>query len=82
MELVRRRASATAVARGSTLCGTVDVLFAVLATYGPLLDRALYIRGTSRQEVLEQLEQRQAPVATATATARLTRQHATRRGTS
>jgi hypothetical protein len=54
----------------------------VLATYGPLLDRALYIRGTSRQEVLEQLEQRQAPVATATPTARLTRQHATRRGTS
>jgi hypothetical protein len=65
VELVRRRASTAAAARGSTVCGTVDVLFAVLATYGPLLDRALYIRGTSRQEVLEQLEQRHSSVATA-----------------
>jgi hypothetical protein len=42
-------------ARAADRVGTVDVLFAVLATYGGAFDRALYIRGTSRDELLERL---------------------------
>jgi hypothetical protein len=44
-ELARRR--------GSDLTGTVDVLFALFAVYGKSFDRALYSRGTSRDELLE-----------------------------
>jgi hypothetical protein len=42
-------------ARMADRVGTVDVLFAVLAEYGQSFDRALYIRGTSRDELLERL---------------------------
>jgi hypothetical protein len=34
---------------------TADLLFAVLEEYGKLMDRALYLRGTSREELLERL---------------------------
>lgn len=58
VDLVERRAADAAVVRGSTVSGTVDVLFALLATYGPLLDRALYVRGTDREELLDRLKDR------------------------
>jgi hypothetical protein len=41
--------------RAADRLATVDVLFAVLATYGSAFDRALYVRGTSRDELLERL---------------------------
>ena len=41
--------------RGARAAGTVDVLFAVIGVYGKAFDRALYIRGTSREELLERL---------------------------
>ncbi len=44
-----------ALKRGGRLVGTVDVLFAVLEVYGKTFDRALYIRGTSREELVERL---------------------------
>src|SRR4051812_8193315 len=49
-ELARRR--------GAEVTGTVDVLFALLAVYGKSFDRALYSRGTSRDELLECLAAR------------------------
>jgi len=55
VDAVYRRATAMAVARAADRAGTIDVLFAVLATYGRAFDRALYIRGTSRDELLERL---------------------------
>src|SRR5947209_3478553 len=53
--LVTRRAARFARGRGSPTVATVDVLFAVLAVYGKAFDRALYIRGTTRDELLERL---------------------------
>jgi hypothetical protein len=44
-----------AVTRGARAVGTVDVLFAVLGVYGRTFDRALYIRGTSVEELIERL---------------------------
>jgi hypothetical protein len=44
-----------AAERGADLTATVDVLFAVLEVYGKTFDRALYIRGTSRDELLDRL---------------------------
>ena len=35
--------------------GTPDLMFAVLDVYGKLFDRALYLRGTSREELVERL---------------------------
>jgi hypothetical protein len=52
---VTRRATAMAESRSSDTVGTADVLFAVLDVYGRLFDRALYTRGTSREELLERL---------------------------
>ena len=49
-ELARRR--------NADLTGTVDVLFALFAVYGKSFDRALYSRGTSREELLECLAAR------------------------
>ena len=42
-----------ASARHAATVGTGDVLFEVFQVYGRLFDRVLYLRGTSRQEVLE-----------------------------
>ena len=52
---IARLAGGFAIARKSDTLGTVDVLFAVLQVYDRLLDRALYARGTSREELFEQL---------------------------
>src|SRR3954462_12651156 len=41
--------------RGARAAATVDVLFAVIGVYGRAFDRALYIRGTSVEELLERL---------------------------
>jgi hypothetical protein len=41
--------------RGAKLLGTVDVLFAVFEIYGKCFDRALYVRGAGREELLERL---------------------------
>jgi hypothetical protein len=43
-ELARRRGAATT--------GTLDILFALFSVYGHAFDRALYERGTSREELL------------------------------
>lgn len=55
VDAICRRAIRMANARTADRVGTVDILFAVLATYGQSFDRALYIRGTSRDELLERL---------------------------
>jgi hypothetical protein len=44
-----------AAKRGARAAATVDVLFAVIGVYGRIFDRALYIRGTSVDELLERL---------------------------
>jgi hypothetical protein len=41
-----------ATLRGAPMLGTLDILFAVLAVYGSDFDRALYVRGSSREELL------------------------------
>jgi hypothetical protein len=55
VDVICRRAVGMATARTADRVGTLDVLFAVLETYGSLFDRALYIRGTSREELLERV---------------------------
>jgi hypothetical protein len=52
---VTERAVHFAGARGAENVGTTDILFAVLDVYGKLFDRALYLRGTSREELVERL---------------------------
>lgn len=53
--LVASHAAQFASRRGSGKVTTVDILFAVLRVYGPDFDRALYVRGASREELLERL---------------------------
>ncbi len=55
VDAICRRAVRMADARTADRVGTLDILFAILATYGQAFDRALYIRGTSREELLERL---------------------------
>ncbi len=50
-----RRAAELATARHAEAIGTADLLFAVMDAYGKLFDRALYLRGTSREELTERL---------------------------
>lgn len=57
VEEVTARATAMAASREAETVGTADVLFAVLDIYGRLFDRALYLRGTSREELLERLSE-------------------------
>jgi hypothetical protein len=52
---VANRAMAFATARGAERTGTADLLFAVLDVYGRMFDRTLYLRGTSREELVERL---------------------------
>jgi hypothetical protein len=52
---VTARASEFAEAHDGETVGTPDILFAVLDVYGKLFDRALYLRGTSRDELVERL---------------------------
>jgi hypothetical protein len=55
VDRVAGRAGVLARLRGGESVGTVDVLFAVLEVYDRRFDRALYLRGTSREELLERL---------------------------
>jgi hypothetical protein len=61
MENVARRAEELALKRESRTVGTVDLLFAILESYGRLFDRALYLRGSSREELVERLAQIEYP---------------------
>jgi len=55
VEAVTRQAHTFAVARSAGAVCTVDILFALFAVYGKTFDRALYVRGTSREELIERL---------------------------
>jgi hypothetical protein len=55
LEDVTNRAAQFAVAREAETVGTPDILFAVFEVYDKLFDRALYLRGTSREELVERL---------------------------
>ena len=57
MERVAQRAEELALLRQSRSVGTVDLLFAVMELYGRLFDRALYLRGSSREELVERVAQ-------------------------
>ncbi len=64
MEQVARRAEEFALRRESRTVGTVDLLFAVLERYGRLFDRALYLRGSSREELLDRIAKIEYPAGT------------------
>jgi len=55
VEIVTQKARVFAVGRRANAVCTVDVLFALFDVYGKTFDRALYIRGTSREELIERL---------------------------
>jgi hypothetical protein len=55
LDEVTRRATDFAAARESETVGTADLLFAVFDVYGKLFEHALYLRGTSRDELVEKL---------------------------
>ena len=52
---VTQQAHELARAREAGAVCTVDILFALFAVYGKTFDRALYVRGTSRDELIERL---------------------------
>ena len=54
-EEVTARSRDMALHRGAPAVGTIDVLFACFDLYGPAFDRALYVRGTGRDELLERI---------------------------
>jgi hypothetical protein len=60
VEDVGRAANRYARGRGAKVIATVDVLFAVFETYGKAFDRALYVRGATREELVERLAFEQA----------------------
>src|SRR4051794_31153204 len=53
VEQVASGARLFAAARQAPTVGTGDVMFAVMQVYGRLFDRVLYVRGTSRDELLD-----------------------------
>ena len=55
VEMVSQKSREFAAGREAAAVCTIDVLFALFAVYGKVFDRALYIRGTSRDELLERL---------------------------
>jgi hypothetical protein len=55
VETVQSCARSFARQRGAGCVTTVDVLFGVIEVYGQTFDRALYIRGATRDELLERL---------------------------
>jgi hypothetical protein len=55
VEKVTERSRDMALQRGAPAVGTIDVLFACFDLYGSAFDRALYVRGTSREELLERI---------------------------
>jgi hypothetical protein len=52
VQAVADHAVRLATLRGALMLGTLDILFAVLVVYGSDFDRALYVRGSSRAELL------------------------------
>ena len=57
LDEVTRRATEFAAGREADRVGTPDLLFAAFEVYGKLFDRALYLRGTSREELVERLSE-------------------------
>lgn len=55
VERVVGRARELATEREASSVCTVDLLFALFEIYGGLVDRALYVRGSSREELIERL---------------------------
>jgi hypothetical protein len=55
VQMVTEHAREFASSRGAGAVCTVDVLFALFEVYGKTIDRALYVRGTSREELIERL---------------------------
>jgi hypothetical protein len=55
VDVVADRAKDYAFRRNAATVGTTELLFAVMEVYGQMLDRALYLRGASREELLERL---------------------------
>jgi hypothetical protein len=55
VDRVAGRAGELARARDADTVSTADLLFAVLDVYGQLFERALYLRGTSREELVERM---------------------------
>jgi hypothetical protein len=55
LQRVVDRARESAVGRSGAMTCTADLLLGVLEVYGPLMDHALYLRGTSREELVERL---------------------------
>jgi hypothetical protein len=58
LTLVEQEAEVLAAERGSHVVTTLDVLFAVMSVYRGSFGRALYSRGTSREELIERLTAR------------------------
>jgi hypothetical protein len=56
-----KRAMYFAETRSAERTGTADILFAVFEAYGKLFDRALYLRGTTRDELIERLSGTRVP---------------------
>jgi hypothetical protein len=55
VEVVSDRARELASSREADVIATIDLLFALLDVYDRYFDRALYIRGTTRDELIERL---------------------------
>ena len=55
VEEITERSRDIALQRGAPAVGTIDILFACFDLYGSAFDRALYFRGTSRDELLEKI---------------------------
>jgi hypothetical protein len=56
LERVAQSAERIASERDADSVTTLHVLLAVLDVYGDLFDKALYVRGTSREELVEHLD--------------------------
>jgi hypothetical protein len=61
VDRVAIRAAQLAEARDADAVSTVDLLFSVLDVYGHLFERALYLRGTSRDELVERMSESSRP---------------------
>jgi hypothetical protein len=55
VEIVADRALELARFRNARVIATIDVLFAVFDIYDRTFDKALYVRGTTREELIERL---------------------------
>ena len=55
VEQVEARAMELAAERRAQLVSTVDIFFALLDVYGYVFERALYSRGTTRLELIQEL---------------------------